>query len=484
MVVMAAEVYIYSLMTAKYCPVPHHCLGPRRAPTLAHGTKPATTSGGSYRRMFPDLPPLPSDEAFLHKLGTSCGAEVSEAASSGASEASVAAGWPFFGQFLAHDITADRSALVEHAETESLENVRRQKLNLEFLYGAGSTGEPYLYDARDSTKLLLGVNDAGRPDDLQRNAQGIAIIADPRNDSHLLMAQMQVLFTRFHNRIVDWLREKGTAEPDIFTEARRLAVWHYQWIILREFLPGLIGVRLSDALLAGGSRYYRPAADPFIPLEFADAAYRYGHGQLRETYSVKPGDPPVPLFPDLIGFRPVPASRVVDWSAFFDLPDRPPAQRAKKLDGRLCSSIMHLPLALTGDVEVEAYHSLAARDLQRGHAVELPSGETIARHIGATPLTREQAGLGAMGWDRETPLWYYVLKEAEVQHNGDRLGEVGGLIVGEVLVGLLDHDPASFRAARPDWRPDLPSRVAGIFTISDLIDFTTETRSVPLVPPR
>jgi hypothetical protein len=69
-----------------------------------------------------------------------------------------------------------------------------------------------------------------------------------------------------------------------------------------------------------------------------------------------------------------------------------------------------------------------------------------------------------MGWDQETPLWYYVLKESEVQSNGNRLGEVGGRIVGEVLVGLLDHDPSSFRASRPDWCPELPSRVAGKFT--------------------
>jgi hypothetical protein len=110
----------------------------------------------------------------------------------------------------------------------------------------------------------------------------------------------------------------------------------------------------------------------------------------------------------------------VDWAGFFDLPGRPPAQRAKKLDGRLCSSIMHLPRAITGDVEVEAFHSLAARDLQR---------------------------------------------------DGDRLGEVGGRIAGEVLVGLLDHDPGSFRASRPDWRPELPSRVAGTFTMADLLGF-------------
>jgi hypothetical protein len=448
-------------------PVPHHCLAPSRASVPAHGAQPSAPSTGAYRRMFPELPALPSDEAFLQTLGTSCGVEL--ASTNGKDDAAGAAGWTMFGQFVAHDITADRSPLVAQANVVGLENARRQKLNLEFLYGSGPAGDPYLYDVNDTAKLLIGRNDAGKPDDLQRNAQGIAIIVDPRNDSHLLMAQMQLLFSKFHNRVVDWLRKQGTAEQRIFSEAQRLVVWHYQWIVLREFLPELIGDRLTNALLAGDSRYYHPAADPFIPLEFADAAYRYGHGQLRESYRLNRGIDPVALFPELVGFRPVPASRTVDWAEFFDVPGRPRAQRAKKIDGRVCTSIMHLPDALTADFEIEAVHSLAARDLQRGHAVGLPSGEAIARHIGATPLTRQQAALGSMGWDQETPLWYYVLKESEVECNGDRLGSVGGRIVGEVLVGLLDHDPSSFRASQPDWRPRLPSRSAGKFTMADLV---------------
>lgn len=447
--------------------VPHHCLAPSRAP--AHDIDAAAKSGGAYRRMFPELPALPSDESFLRKLGTSCGLGDSSTAADGKYDASGAAGWTVIGQFIAHDITADRSPLVDRANVEALENVRRQKLNLEFLYGSGPAGDPYLYDVHDPAKLLLGLNDAGKPDDLQRNAQGIAIIADPRNDSHLLVSQMQVLFCKFHNRIVDWLRGKGTPEERVFSEAQRLVQWHYQWIILNDFLPELIGSALTDAIVAGDSRYYHPGIDPFIPLEFADAAYRYGHGQLRERYRLGSDGAAVALFPDLVGFRPVPASRVIDWAAFFDVPDRTPAQRAKKMDGLVCAPILNLPLALTGDVEIEAFHSLAARDLQRGHAVGLPSGETIARHIGATPLTREQTGLASLGWDLETPLWYYVLKESEVQGNGDRLGEVGGRIVGEVLVGLLDHDASSFRASRPDWRPELPSHTRGTFTMADLV---------------
>ena len=458
-------------------PVPHHCLAPNRAPALGLDASSDTPAAGSaYRRMFPDLPRLPSNETLLHQLVTTCRSEASESAENGGGDARGAAGWPFFGQFIAHDVTADRSVLVDRADVAGLSNARRQKLNLEFLYGAGPVGDPYLYDAQDQDKLLLGVNDAGRPDDVQRNAQGIAIIVDPRNDSHLVMSQMQVMFSKFHNNIVDWLRETKTGKK-VFEEAQRLTRWHYQWIILREFLPTLIGDQLTDELLENGPRYYQPGAEPFIPLEFADAAYRYGHGQIRETYRVNASAKPVPLFPDLIGFRPVPAASVIDWSYLFDLPGRPPAQRAKKLDGRICGALVRLPQAIVGDVEVEAFHSLAGRDLQRGHAVGLPSGEAIACLIGVKPLTRKQTGLSVPDWPEETPLWYYVLKEAEACAGGDRLGPVGGRIVGEVLVGLIDQDPGSYRRS-PGWQPELPARVAGTFTIADLLEFALSPTSI------
>ena len=136
--------------SSTHSPVPHHCLGPSRAPALGHGAESVRTSTGAYRRMFPELPRLRGDEAFLRKLGTSCEAEVSRFSPNGKDDASGAAGWAFFGQFIAHDVTADRSALVDRADIEALKNARRQKLNLEFLYGSGPTGEPYLYDVNDS----------------------------------------------------------------------------------------------------------------------------------------------------------------------------------------------------------------------------------------------------------------------------------------------------------------------------------------------
>ena len=222
-------------------------------------------------------------------------------------------------------------------------------------------------------------------------------------------------------------------------------------------------------LLAHGPTLYRPGEAPQIPLEFADAAYRYGHSQIRDRYLINRATEPLPLLPDLIGFEPVPPERVVTWSMLFDVPGNPPAQRAKRIDGRLPESLIKLPAAITGSVDEEAYHSLAARDLQRGQATGLPSGETIARALGVVPLSGEEVGLAERGWDAETPLWYYVLREADVQQNGDRLGQVGGRIVSEVLVGIIDSDPDSYRTVDRSWRPTLPAANADRYGIADLI---------------
>jgi hypothetical protein len=162
---------------------------------------------------------------------------------------------------------------------------------------------------------------------------------------------------------------------------------------------------------------------------------------------------PVPLFPDLLGFRPVPGERTIDWTLFFDNPGASQAQRSKRIDGKLVRSLIALPVAVTGECEIDEYHSLAVRDLQRGQGVGLPSGEAVARHMGISPLTPEQIGIVSSGWRGETPLWYYILREADLCTGGHRLGPVGGTIVTEVLVGLIDADATSFRRNQRDWRP-------------------------------
>ena len=425
--------------------VRNHCLSPARAKVAIDAPLVPT----AYGRMFPELPSFEADEQFLHALGRAGGiCDCGDVDDFPDSLGAAAAGWPIFGQFLAHDITADRSILRSHANTAELSNARSPQLNLENLYGDGPTGHPFLYQRDDPAKFLLGVDGA----DVQRNTEGIAIIGDPRNDSHMLIAQLHLAMLKAHNTFVDAARLGGAGNDQVFDVATKELRWHYQWIILNQFLPSLVGQPLADQVLREGTQWFRPGHAGFIPLEFADAAYRYGHSQIRHRYQLNPHTDPVSLFPDLLGFRPVPRGRIIDWTLFFDASDAKPAQRCKKIDGKLVRALIQLPVAVTGECEIEDYHSLAVRDLQRGQGVGLPSGEDVARHIGITPLTAEHVGLTSTGWRGETPLWYYILREADTSTGGHCLGPVGGRIVAEVLVGLIDKDPTSYRQNK-EWTP-------------------------------
>lgn len=399
--------------------------------------------------MFPDLPSFEADETFLHAIGRAGGiCDCGDEADTPGSLSDIEAGWPIFGQFVAHDITADRSTLQSHVDPRGLRNARAPRMNLECLYGDGPIGHPFLYQRDDPAKFLLGENGA----DVPRNHEGIAVIGDPRNDSHLLMAQLHLAMLKVHNAFVDDARRAGVPEDEVFQSAVRETQWHYQWAILDEFLPSLVGPSLVDEVAKEGPRWF-PPGEVFIPLEFADAAYRYGHCQIRHEYLLNRDSAPVPLFPDLLGFRPVSPTQAVDWTLFFDATGERTAQRAKKIDGRLVRALIELPTAITGAPEGTDYQSLATRDLQRGQGVGLPSGEAVARHIGTKPLTAEEVGLRRAGWSGETPLWFYILREAAVTASGERLGPVGGRIVAEVVIALLDRDPTSVRSADRGFQP-------------------------------
>ncbi len=438
-----------------------HCLAPAR-------TGGALLAGGRYMRLFPELPALAIEPQMLRAIGRAGG--LSDATNGGPPDArTIAAGRPVFGQYLAHNLTADRSPVTHHDDAELLRNARSARLDLELLYGEGPVGNPYLYSRHDPARLLLGRTGSGQEDDLPRNPEGVALAGDPRQDVYVMISQMHVAMIRAHNRLVDRLREDGVPEASLFDEARRALTWHYQYVVLHDYLPETIGQERAARLLERGPRCFRPEGTVAIPLEFADAAYRFGHSQMRDSYQLQPAGPARKLMPDLIGFRPTPPDRVVHWPLLLDVPGQPPAQRARAIDGRLPNSLIHLPLDITGTVDEDDQASLAVRDLLRGTATGLPSGEAVARQAGEAPLAPEEVGLAALGWSGETPLWYYIQREAAVREEGERLGPVGSLIVGEVLLGVLDGDPSSQRSVDPGWRPSLPSRQPGRFTLTDLL---------------
>src|SRR6516225_8310568 len=410
---------------------------------------------GRFGRLFPELPGQNATGDALLKYGAADGAleyrsDIHEGL--GKDNPRIPAGWPFFGQFVAHDITHDRSPLQESEKVAVLQNFRTPRLDLECVYGAGPVGQPYLYDVGDPDQFLIGHSESSIGD-LPRNEQGLALVGDARNDTHLFISQLHLAFLHFHNRIVDTLRQQKVNAAEVFNRAARMVRWHYQWIVLHEFLPLSVGNELIREIIESGSKLCRFSGKAFIPVEFSDGAYRFGHAQIRSNYNVNSKLRGIPIFPDLVGVCSVTAERQVDWRLLFAFEGEPPPQPSRRIGPQLVSALMRLPKALVGETPKAEFSSLASRDLYRGNSVGLPSGESIARALGLVPFTA--TGLKISESNRlETPLWLYVLAEAEVQQNGERLGEVGGRIVAEVILELLRQDPTSFLGDRK-WRPEL-----------------------------
>jgi hypothetical protein len=424
---------------------------------------------GRFGRLFPDLPRQDVSGDALLKYGAADGPledrpNIHEGL--GEDNPRIPAGWPFFGQFIAHDITHDRSPLRESEDVATLQNFRSPRLDLECVYGAGPVGQPFLYDVHDPDKLLIGGSESPIGD-LPRNAQGLALIGDARNDTHVFVSQLHLAFLHFHNRVVDRLRHAGTKADEVFDHAVRMVRWHYQWIVIHEFLPLSVGEDLVMELLESGTKICRFAGKPFIPVEFSDGAFRFGHAQICQTYDVNRGLRGVPIFPALVGICPVTPERQVDWRLFFQFDGEKTPQPSRRITPQLVPALMRLPEALVGQTPRPEFSSLASRDLYRGHSVALPSGDTIARALGLTPDTADELKTSA-NW-RETPLWLYVLAEAEVQNKGEYLGDVGGRIVAEVIFELLRQDPTSF-LSEPGWRPELAGP-NGEFRITDLLKY-------------
>ncbi|MCJ8281266.1 MAG: hypothetical protein MJK14_15655 [Rivularia sp. ALOHA_DT_140] len=125
------------------------------------------------------------------------------------------------------------------------------------------------------------------------------------------------------------------------------------------------------------------------------------------------------------------------------------------------------------------------RNLLRSRSLGLPSGQSVARFMRLNPLTSREISTGVDGivaqkhnFHIESPLWYYILKEAQIQQQGNRLGQVGSRILAEVFVGLLKADSSSFVASNPGWQPTLPAKIPGTFTMSDLLTFVGELNPI------
>lgn len=588
-----------------------HLLGRRDAKGHGGGVRGADLSRrsvqfeGRFGRMFRTLPPADFDDEDLRFLaagrkeaGKLVVAGMTADAERNKDEERIAtpeelvddeenfgipAGYTYVGQFIDHDLTFDPvSALQGQNDPDGLTDFRTPRFDLDSIYARGPADQPYMFEG-DGKSFLLGRTlsrngNAPVSFDLPRTKsekEGFrksdrAIIGDKRNDENVIVSQLHGVFLRLHNRVVH-------DNPDLsFSEVQEIVRWHYQWVVVNDFLPRIVGPETFNAVLphlASGKNifedpprlhFYKPRQGAYIPIEFSAAAYRFGHSMVRPIYrlnvdlgvkeSLKEEDPHTTFGRQLIfasegaaglnGFREFDNRWSIDWSLFFELEGTlDPAntttkgarriQPSYKIDTSMVNPLDFLPefcqkkpdtddLLLkdgTPVAETDPFThmpdipNLAHRNLLRGRSLGLPSGQTVARAMGLTPLKDSEILIGkaivddtfgtvsgdppanqsivefGQSFVKNAPLWVYILAEAQNQwateaekrlkeNNSDRdaanaikvhLGPVGGRIVAETFVGLMLADSYSYLSQDPTWQPNPEWCEAGKFGMPQLI---------------
>ena len=470
---------------------------------------------GYFGKLFPELPAFRPPDDLLTQLGVA----MSEAPSAG--DSIIPAGFTYLGQFIDHDLTNDPTVGFPFINNVSaLRDARTPAFDLDSLYGLGPERQPELYDpgfgpgqarmAIGSTSPVPSAAGTGLPDlptsmpnDLPRNADKTAIIGDSRNDENLVVAQTHLAFLKFHNAVIATLPQND----DAFQEARRLVTWHYQWIALNDFLPRITDDTVVMEVRENGPQFFKFDRDPyngepFMPVEFSAGAYRLGHSMIRDRYNYNRafnfGGPPAITGAtlDLLfaftgkGGMPsplqgavnsgIPSNWIIDWRRFHEVegPASPLLNLTRAIDTKIALTLFRLPIP---SVVAASPNQLPVRNLLRGSRLGLASAQDIAKAIGVVVLRPDQIANGsdgpvltAAGFDQTTPLWYYILKEAEILGQGNHLGPLGSHIVAEVFYGLMLGDPNSFKRRQPDWKPTLPAEVPGTFTMADLLRFVND----------
>lgn len=445
---------------------------------------------GRFGRMFRRLPAASFEDHALSLLAASMKEPVPQPQGwdpqvvEDLDNPAIPSGYTYFGQFIDHDITFDAASSLDRAnDPDALVSFRTPRFDLDSVYGSGPLDEPFQYEGGKGPKLLVDDSNQNGVPDLPRNEQGFALIGDPRNDEHAIISQLHLAFIRLHNKLVDHVVAQGVQGEQAFAEAQRLTRWHYQWVVVHDFLPRLLDPNVLASVFpppkqgaAEGQdirrRYYKPKKNAYIPLEFSVAAFRFGHSMVRGRYDLNDVALGKPIFlagdnigatDDLRGRKPLEAQWTIDWSRFFVFGGSTP-QPSRKIDARLVEGLFDLP----GPDAT----SLPLRNLRTGQARRLPSGQDVAQAVRAPVLTGAELGADV---PVPTPLWFYILQESHAVHQGTRLGPVGSRIVAEVLLGILELDPQSYYRQQPTWVPDpVPGTGdAGRVTLPDLLVFGT-----------
>jgi heme peroxidase len=447
-------------------------------------------------------------------------------------ESLVPAGYTYLGQFVAHDLSFDKTivTLGTNISPTRLLQGTSPCLDLDSLYGAGPQDpESAGFYEDDGLHLKMGgtipgvggvADDGfdlprGTPADRRR-----AVIADPRNDDNLAVAQTHLAFIRFHNRVVDTL-PAHVPESLRFPRARACVTKHYQWMVWHDFLPRICAKRVLDDVMANHRKAFEPDAEPTaaptMPIEFSIGTFRLGHSMVRGFYSwnrVKGTATLNQLFTfaakggDLGGEDRLPTRMIADFRRLYDFREagrtdlaasHGELNRALRIDTRLAEGLQHLPSGTFGEEEIPPHdraRNLAFRNLERARMVNLASGPQMAGFLieCGVPLTKlepeqlldDATGTRLTGFlpghkeelAERAPLWFYVLREAE--RNGGRLDGVGARIVAETFHRAIEGSDASI-VRDADWHPTLGSDPTK-FRMVELLLFAFEGSKRLLAP--
>lgn len=394
------------------------------------------------------------------------------------------------------------------------------------------TDDALVFNSDKSFKLIrLGPNayDLTRWTDSSEPARiGSAYIFDPRNDENQLILHIHILLMRVHNKLLKQLYASGALDPANPHDAKKalhqikrevIATW--QSVLLNDYLPrvlqpGTLSYLLAEIQSPGhGAMKYKPAASGLLqmPHEFA-IAFRFGHSMLRTAYNLN-GAGPIQLFNnrditrkgDLRGGRPLTRDHVIDWDFFY--PENEfDASLSLKIDSKITPVVFDLPESAIPDA-VKTVGNLPFRNLTRSREIDLVCGEDLAAFFGITDPTQLLTPLqvepndeahylfeadidtytadggtppasdpftGVRDTRFKTPLWFYVLKEAEIFENGERLGPLGSRIVGEVILGGIFYGKDT--KFEYNWTSQITGKNA--VTLRDLINFVNENPPTPI----
>jgi len=493
----------------------------------------ATEPRFKFNRMFEDEDPRKArdtkpneeDNEEAKKLDNEIVAEllalattINEKKDGAGSDSDIPAGYTYLGQFIAHEVTFDKTE--EPLDSNGAQDdFRSPQIDLDSLYGRGPEDPEHSRFYQDGARLKVGETIAGSDvrktffNDLPREGfgserMGKALIPDSRNDENLAIAQTHLAFIRFHNKVVDAVHLRGVPADELFATAKKEVVQHFQWIILKDFLPKLLHKQAAEVLETGDPKFFKvdPEFGVCMPLEFSVAAFRFGHSMVRDKYDwnfiQNSGNGRAATMNNLFGFtgfsgnlqnKPrLESDWIIDWRRFYDLTDvgYPDDDRSSNKARKIDTSFSLRIEKIKGYPHVTkdpAHQSIVARNLLRGHACHLHSGEYIAERLGIKQqdrLTKEQIGIESPHLTGNTPLWYYILKEAEC--NDGKLGPVASCIIAQTLVGLIQQSEHSI-LKEENWKPKYGPRVdqeefemADLLVFAEVVDPIGELMGPPL----